>query len=471
MEAKNKTILGVCIAVVVVAVIAVVLVLTLNRNEPARQVTFTSENAEASISQAFLNGEFVDGKMEAMVFSADSSKNTATTEKLNTWADIDLTFGENSDQITLAFNIFNQNADKELNVKLTYESASESADYTYTVSAGIDATTPSEVASGDTITLNANSAGNGKMVTITVVFNAKEGAENVVVDDFELTVALQSEASESTGGDNTEEEGPLYKVIDNNSNGIVDFGDYIEFGYYPATIKDASVTLSSTTDANGYYTGSDGEKYVAFTSINPSSMTEYSDGTTNADGTTYYFKIEPIVWKVLSVDSNNVVYLFSENVIDAQTGNGGNYAESGISEWLNSEFLNTAFSNGQQAIIQDTTISEVAEDVKVFLMGEDILNADYGFNPVASDFSDGNDVNRAKEGSDYANARCDNIARSPSTYWIRSITLGDTTNQAVQVTSTGRFIHSSAYNQYLGIAPALYIQIDSTTISAETTTE
>ena len=120
METKSKTILGICIAVVVVAVVAVVLVLTLNKTEPVKQVTFTSENAEASISQAFLNGESVDGKMESMVFSTDSSKNTATTEKLNTWSDIDLTFNENLDDITLAFNIFNQNTDKELKVKLTY---------------------------------------------------------------------------------------------------------------------------------------------------------------------------------------------------------------------------------------------------------------------------------------------------------------------------------------------------------------
>lgn len=44
--------------------------------------------------------------MKAMVFSADTTKNTATTENLNTWSDIDLSFNENLDDITLAFDIF-----------------------------------------------------------------------------------------------------------------------------------------------------------------------------------------------------------------------------------------------------------------------------------------------------------------------------------------------------------------------------
>lgn len=53
-----------------------------------------------------LNGENVENKMKAMVFSADTTKNTATTENLNTWSDIDLSFNENLDDITLAFDIF-----------------------------------------------------------------------------------------------------------------------------------------------------------------------------------------------------------------------------------------------------------------------------------------------------------------------------------------------------------------------------
>ena len=35
----------------------------------------------------------------------------------------------------------------------------------------------------------------------------------------------------------------------------------INFGMYPQTIKDNNVTISGTPDENGYYTGSDGEKY------------------------------------------------------------------------------------------------------------------------------------------------------------------------------------------------------------------
>lgn len=468
METKSKTILGICIAVVVVAVVAVVLVLTLNKTEPVKQVTFTSENAEASISQAFLNGESVDGKMESMVFSTDSSKNTATTEKLNTWSDIDLTFNENLDDITLAFNIFNQNTDKELKVKLTYENASESADYTFSISAGIDATSPSAVTSGDTVTLNPNSAGNGKMVTITIIFSAKDGVESVTVDNFELKIELQSEASESinTGGNGNEGTDPLYVVIDNNSNNVVDAGDSIEFGYYPSTIKASNVTISGSADANGYYTGSDGEKYAMVVSENQWPL-EFSDGTIQTQGETYYFKVEPIVWTILDVDTNGVAYLFSTYSIDVQQGSSVfTFAESGLSEWLNGEFYNTAFTSAQQDIIQDTTIDEFVDPVKVTLIGSDIANANYGFNTNISSFTEAHDSQRTKTATDYTIVQFRNTINEGS-YFIRTINATAGSNTVTSVESRNGTFLLASYGSVMGIAPVVNIQLDSTTISTE----
>lgn len=48
-----------------------------------------------------------------------------------------------------------------------------------------------------------------------------------------------------------------------NESGVEDSnGNYVLFGSYPKTIKASSVTVSATADSDGYYTGSDGAKYV-----------------------------------------------------------------------------------------------------------------------------------------------------------------------------------------------------------------
>lgn len=471
MEAKSKKILGILIAVIVVVVIAVALVLILKPSQNTTKVTFSSENAEASISQATVNGNTIEGKMQAMVFSTDNSKNTATTEKLNSWSDIDLTFNENMEDIVLNFYIFNQNTDKELNVKLSYTKASESADYTFTVSAMKDIeSTATEITSGSTITLNPNSAGNGKLVYIIVTFSAKDGVESATVDNFELTIELQSEASD-TNTNGSESTKPLYVVIDNNSNNIVDAGDSIEFGYYPTTIKASDVTISGNPDANGYYTGSDGEKYAMVVSVNQWTAT-FSDGTTQTMGETYYFKVEPIVWDILSVDENGVAYLFCKNSIDVYTSEQVTYvfAESGLSEWLNNNFYNKAFTSAQQGIIQDTTIDEFTDPVKVTLIGSDIANAEYGFQTTVSTYTDGHDTKRVKVATDYVIALFkDALSLNTGSYFIRTIdaTSGPKTVTLVQG-NKGNFLltaYGSAYGIGYGIAPVVNIQLESITIS------
>ena len=465
MEAKSKKILCIFIAVIVVVVIAVALVLILKPSQNTTKVTFSSENAEASISQATINGAPVEGKMEAMVFSADNSKNTATTEKLNSWSDIDLTFNENMDNIVLNFYIFNQNTDKELNVKLSYTQPGESAGYTYTVSAMKDIeSTATEITSGSTITLNPNSAGNGKLVYIFVTFIANDGVESATIDNFELTIELQSEASEPSvdEGDTTK---PLYTVIDNNANNIVDAGDSIEFGYYPSTIKASDVTISGNTDANGYYTGSDGEKYAA--AVSGSGMYDFSDGTEQVKGETYYFKVEPIVWDILSVD-DGVAYLFSKYTLDYYISDNHPlvFEESGLSEWLNDDFYNKAFISAQQDIIQDTMIEEFNDPVKVTLMGEDIASAEYGFQTTIGIF-DSNDPKRKKESTDYIRALF-TYTSDPASYYIRTLDSNTQTGPRT-VTSvnavTGTFQSSFYGYGEFGIAPVVYIQLENTTIS------
>lgn len=86
---------------------------------------------------------------------------------------------------------------------------------------------------------------------------------------------------------------------------------HVLFGVFPKTIKASSVTINEskkiTMGANTYYQGSDGEYYAKVTA-NPNVTTvkpTYSDGTKCSTGSVNYFKVEPIMWKVLTTNYNN----------------------------------------------------------------------------------------------------------------------------------------------------------------------
>lgn len=159
-------------------------------------------------------------------------------------------------------------------------------------------------------------------------------------------------------------------------------GDTVWFGYYPQTkATDEEVAKMSTSpDEMGYFT-SGNDKFVKVTNANPkvhseTADTEYipfDDDSQPVPGATYYFKMEPIEWKVMVDDAdNNVVKLVSLKYLDAHLwlsqyvqgdywsqyyntldgvpegtlANGWRYSE--MRAWLNDGFLNTAFSTDEQ---------------------------------------------------------------------------------------------------------------------------
>lgn len=162
-------------------------------------------------------------------------------------------------------------------------------------------------------------------------------------------------------------------------------GDTVWFGYYPQTkATDEEVAgMSAGPDADGYYT-SGKDKFVKVTSADPKLHSEtadtdyipFDDDTQPVVGATYYFKMEPIEWKVMVDDEdNNAVKLVSKKYLDTHCwlsqfvngdywsiyyntldgvpentpANGWRYSE--IRAWLNDGFLNTAFTAEEQASI------------------------------------------------------------------------------------------------------------------------
>ena len=233
--------------------------------------------------------------------------------------------------------------------------------------------------------------------------------------------------------------------------------EIIEMGMFPQSLKANNVTVSSSPDANGYYLGSDGEKYVRYTLNLEESWNGYNrledftsmkmnvsnDGRTMNDGETYYFKLEPIKWRVLK-DENGTKQLVCNNVLQgmiyqpyykygddgwcATDGEGNflldengnkfytnNYKGSNMRNWFNNDFYNNAFTEQEKNKIQLVEVDNSANstnsasnpyacentfDYVYTLSYQDLLNQDYNFIPSP----DLPDINRLFTSTDFARA-------------------------------------------------------------------
>lgn len=162
-------------------------------------------------------------------------------------------------------------------------------------------------------------------------------------------------------------------------------------GEYPQTRVEDDKLISklnsiTQTDAQGYVSYG-GEKYKW-----------------DKDG--YWLKVEPIQWRYLSRNDDNVQFV-SEKVLDSHVWNNtdhgdeaylNNYKFSDIRKWLNSDFLEQAFYY-DSSLIQTVNVDNSAESTgitdnqyacedtqdKVYLLSyKDINDEDYGFTDDAS---------------------------------------------------------------------------------------
>lgn len=284
---------------------------------------------------------------------------------------------------------------------------------------------------------------------------------------------------------------PKAKAMDLSSYKV---GDLIEFGSYPQSeVKDSDLIAKieaagasiSWIDYN-YYAGTgewadgnmkpvkdmmlykdityNGNKYRAVkinqyrpcgTGDTSSASNSYQDDNGYYTGNTYYFKYEPLTWRVLDASTGLVV---CDSIIDSQPYNNyeiyaesenwgdsenkyyaSNWENSSIRAWLNNDFYNTAFSETQQDEIQKVTWenksaymsrydSNPTSDKITLLSYDDVLNTSYGFSS-----SNSNDTARYRKGTDYA--KCQGLNSGLSDWWrLRSAINSD---GVVEVTHVG----------------------------------
>ncbi|MDE6617597.1 MAG: hypothetical protein K2K13_01055 [Clostridiales bacterium] len=276
-----------------------------------------------------------------------------------------------------------------------------------------------------------------------------------------------------------------------------ELGKYVYYGEYPQSLKAESVTVGGAADANGYYTGSDGAKYAKVTASTTSMGTwdpyKFSNDENIVNGNDYYFKVEPIKWRVLET-KNGVAYLLCDSIIDhsafynsqdereigGNTVYPNNYAQSGIRTWLNDTFYNKAFSATQQQNIQLTTVDNSAATTgksenmyacdntqdKIFLPSyKEVHNSAYGF------VSEGGEQDEARMLllSDYARANGTYMmGYQPAWYgrgqwWLRSPIWDSSVDIAIG-TPSGAVGGTKVDSASVGVAPAMHVTVSALTI-------
>ena len=286
-------------------------------------------------------------------------------------------------------------------------------------------------------------------------------------------------------------------------------GDIIEFGSYPQSevtktkLKNTLSRLAGATDtwtSYGYYSGTgdvdgkmtaknymkytdvtyDGEKYrgVYFSTYRPDKT--YYKSTTQTTytkvysrdyaetvkytyqqdsgyfvNTVYWFKFEPIEWRVLDPSKGLVM---SEAILDSQPYNNcilyssddneyygsvsktyysNNWEKSSLRAWLNNDFLKTAFTSVEQGNIKTVTPSTPSSysqydsadtEDKIFLLSlDDAKNTSYGFSSRGSDIAgdvpeikdeSGNVSTRYAQGSSYAKSQGLRVFDNGNSAWL-----------------------------------------------------
>lgn len=228
----------------------------------------------------------------------------------------------------------------------------------------------------------------------------------------------------------------------------------ITYGFYPQShVKNTTLIneLNSLSPSlsNGWYEY-EGEYYTKITAkVYNNETYSFDNGTSIVHGSDYWFKCEPIEWKILSykdetfflvsnmlLDAYNFYKDYDNRTIDSKVIYANNYKESDIRTWLNGEFFNTAFALNNTYInevevdnsgvttdkVENTYACENTTD-KVYLPSyKDYTNPAYGFDSNAT-----LSLSREAKTTDFARARgawynTKEDHKYNGSYWTRSAT-------------------------------------------------
>lgn len=274
-------------------------------------------------------------------------------------------------------------------------------------------------------------------------------------------------------------EGELYKKV---SHGGV---NYLFFGEYPQMLKKNDVTITDTQDARGYYLGSDGYYYAKITANSDiDDGSRFLLGETIVAGKEYFFKVQPIRWRILS-EENGVVRVVCDSILDYKPYQpeyvirgfeyfvkdtddcyANSYKYSYLRKWLNDTFYNYAFSSSQQNLILTTTVINREYDYdhesyqntqdKIYILDAETIDEIRRHN----NYSDTVVIN-APDNSDYSYAKS---GRKDAIWWSRITSTDGHGYWGSQVWAFDSVyvIRQSYYTDHeFGVLPEMYVNLSS----------
>lgn len=178
---------------------------------------------------------------------------------------------------------------------------------------------------------------------------------------------------------------------------------------------------------------------------------------------------EPIEWIVLERDGENA-FLLSKYALDAKPYNDQErrttWEECTLRKWLNEDFLNTAFTEERQQIIQLRRIDNSIEEGTPVVEGQnDTMDKVFllSWKEAIKDYREDQDVRFCKVTQKVLNTgiKTEPLLGDCCAYWLRSIgPINDT--EMVQDASWADFLGVTRYP--VGVRPALWINLNNSIV-------
>lgn len=283
-------------------------------------------------------------------------------------------------------------------------------------------------------------------------------SEPVVDSRTEVPKSATRDAAAKTGGETA-----AYFGADKR-------GHYINFGEFPQTLKDKKVKiLRGGADKDGYYRGSDGERYAKLRGNPCTKGNTFGSGKKVRRRWKYFFKVEPLRWYVLEVSKGQALILCDRVIANmAYHPSDNNYRNSNVHHWLNGWFYNSAFGSDSKNSAKNRILHTLVDNSpdstgrsvnknscevtcdKIFLLGFKEAVEKYGL--VEGD--------RMKKPTDYAVATGAfvNAHNGCDWWWLRSPSEADKIS-VLAVYTDGSIHINRVSNKIIGVVPAMWIQL------------
>ena len=275
-------------------------------------------------------------------------------------------------------------------------------------------------------------------------------------------------------------------------------GSIIPYGSYPQTrVTDsgliAALNAQPLQSDNTVTYGNSKYKRVYFTQYTPYSTTatpsasnSYQDDNGYYINTIYWFKYEPIQWRVLS-NTNGELFVMADKILASRAYNqvytNVTWETCSMRSWLNNDFYNTAFNSTERSKIKTSTVVNANNqwygtaggnntNDKLFLLSySEVMNPAYGF---SSDYGNYDTARRA-QGTDYAKSNGLYVYNSNpylgnSNWWLRSP--GDYPGDAGLVFNDGTvyYYYTDVNYTSIGARPAFKLNLTSDIFTSPTPT-